>query len=140
MPCLPKLVVEDLATLTRFYAGAFEMRAMTTVESDWAVETILRGAEGALLILYHYRDGPALTLGSAYGPIVLVVEDVDGAYERALAHGASTLKAPTNVDYRGPDGAGMLRAAFVADPEGRPIEIVSTEIRELLRKTQTVTL
>jgi catechol 2,3-dioxygenase-like lactoylglutathione lyase family enzyme len=50
--------------------------------------------------------------------IVLWTEDVDTAVRRLTAEGAPVLSAPHDF----PEGA--LRAAWVADPDGNPIQIV----------------
>jgi len=141
MQCIAKLVVDDLAAMTRFYSKAFAMVRMTIVESDHAVEAVMSaGAGQANVILYQYRDGRELTLGTAYGPLVFVTDDVDAAYDRALASGGSSLVPPANVGFRGPDCSGSLRAAFLSDPEGHPIEIASIDVAAFTTTEQIVTI
>ena len=49
--------------------------------------------------------------------VALWTDDVDAAYEQAVAGGARPLAAPH-------DFLGSVRAAWVADPEGNPVELV----------------
>ncbi|WP_027344363.1 VOC family protein [Hamadaea tsunoensis] len=56
--------------------------------------------------------------GDARGmEIVLWTDDTDGAYARLVAAGAPSLSAPK-------DWLGNLRVAWVADPDGNPVELV----------------
>jgi len=72
---------------------------------------------GANLILYQHKDGRKLTLGDAHGPVGFYVRDADAAYAHAIEQGA----AP----HREPFDAGTMRVAFVLDPEGHEIEMLS---------------
>ncbi len=56
--------------------------------------------------------------GPPRGEVVLWVDDVDRAYAWLTSRGASSLSAPH-------DFAGALRSAFVADPDGNPVQIVT---------------
>ncbi|NYJ06571.1 VOC family protein [Petropleomorpha daqingensis] len=49
--------------------------------------------------------------------VVLWTDDVDAAFEAVVAGGARPLAAPH-------DFLGSVRAAWVADPEGNPVELV----------------
>jgi predicted enzyme related to lactoylglutathione lyase len=116
-----KFVVGDLAAMEAFYGRAFGLVSGQTVETPELVEKILRkpGAQqGFSLILYHPKTAAAaVDVGTAYGPLGLFVRDVDAAYAHAVAQGASA--------HRPPQDFGTMRVAFVLDPEGREIEIVS---------------
>ena len=115
-----KLVVRDLDAMLAFYSRVLGLVAAQTVDTPEMTEKILRkpGQEtGASLILYFNKDGRETALGSAYGPVGFYVRDVDAAYAHAVANGA--------VAHRPPWDSGNLRVAFVLDPEGREIELVS---------------
>ena len=115
-----KFVVKDLETMRRFYERAFGLAVAQTVDLPDIVELILRkpGEDASFsLILYWPKAGGDVAVGSAHGPLGLYVRDVDAAYAHAVAEGA----AP----HREPWDAGAMRVAFVLDPEGREIELVS---------------
>ncbi len=57
--------------------------------------------------------------------IVLWAEDVDAAVERLTAEGAPLLSAPHDFL------EGALRAAWVADPDGKPIQIVQKGVAKV---------
>lgn len=115
-----KLVVRELEPMLTFYERVLGLVAAQTIDTPEMTEKILRkpgqGA-GAGLILYRHKDGREITLGNAYGPVGFYVRDVDAAYAHALAQGATAHRAPWDT--------GNLRVAFVLDPEGREIELVS---------------
>ena len=115
-----KFVVADLEAMRGFYERAFGLAVAQTVDLPDIVELILRKPgddAGFALILYWPKAGGEVALGSAHGPLGLYVRDVDAAYAHAVSQGA----AP----HREPWDAGAMRVAFVLDPEGREIELVS---------------
>ena len=115
-----KLVVRDLDAMLGFYEAALGLVAAQTVDTDTMTEQILRrpGVEaGPSLILYRHKDGREIALGNAHGPIGFYVRDVDAAFAHAVAKGAAPDRPPFDV--------GNLRVAFVLDPEGHEIELVS---------------
>ena len=57
-------------------------------------------------------------LGGRPVEIVFWTDDVDGAYERLTTDGAPALSPPHDFQ------DGRLRAAWVADPDGNPIQLV----------------
>ncbi len=59
-------------------------------------------------------------LGGRPIEIVLWSDDVDGDYARLTAAGAPPLSAPH-------DFLGFLRAAWIADPDGNPIQLVQRQ-------------
>lgn len=111
-----KFTVSDLDAMQAFYEAAFGMTQQKRLEFPDFTEVILSGARGPDLALVRYKDGRAITLGNASGPIGFYLQDVDGAYERALAAGAVSHLAPVTAD--------GIRVAFVADPEGHEIEFL----------------
>lgn len=116
-----KLVVRDLEPMLAFYGQVLGLVATQTIETPEIIEKVLRkpGQEtGATVILYKSKDGSGgRQVGDAYGPVGFYVRDVDAAYAHGLAEGAT--------GHREPFDAGNLRVAFVLDPEGREIELVS---------------
>lgn len=117
-----KLVVRELEPILDFYHRVLGLVAVQTIDTPEMTEKILRkpGQEaGAGLILYRHNDGREITLGNAYGPVGFYVRDVDAAYAHAVARGASP--------HRPPWDSGDLRVAFILDPEGREIELVSVK-------------
>ena len=64
---------------------------------------------------HHGIDGGG---GPPRGEVVLWASDVDATYARMCAEGVPSLSAPH-------DFAGVLRAAWVGDPDGNPVQLVT---------------
>lgn len=115
-----KVIVQDLETALTFYERAFGLVATQTVDTPEMTEKMLRkpGVEtGPMVILYRHKDGRKIEVGNGWGPVGFYVRDVDAAFAHAVSQGA----AP----HREPWDSGNLRVAFVLDPEGHEIELVS---------------
>ena len=115
-----KFVVKDLEAMRGFYERAFGLAVSQTIDQPDFMELIMRrpGEEtGYSLILFWYRNGPDPALGTAHGPLGLFVRDVDAAYAHAVKEGATA--------HREPNESGAMRVAFVLDPEGRELELIS---------------
>jgi predicted enzyme related to lactoylglutathione lyase len=120
-----KFVVKDLDAMRRFYERAFGLAVAQTIDLPDIVELVMRkpgdDAGFALILYWPKADGPKTdqewAVGSAHGPLGLYVRDVDAAYAHAVAQGAAPHREPW-------DTPGM-RVAFVLDPEGREIELIS---------------
>jgi lactoylglutathione lyase len=115
-----KFVVGDLEAMRAFYERAFGLVVAQTIDLPDIVELVMRkpGEEaGFSLILYWPKAGGKVAVGSAHGPLGLYVRDVDAAFAHAVAQGAAPHREPW-------DATGM-RVAFVLDPEGREIELIS---------------
>ena len=115
-----KLNVDDLPAAVDFYAAAFGLVSVQSIQTDEVLEEVLRkpGADtGPAVILLKHRDGRALTRGDNWGPLGLYVRDTDAAYAYAVSKGATP--------HRPPWDAGTMRVAFVLDPEGHEIELIS---------------
>ena len=110
-----KFTVSDLEAMEAFYRQAFGMTVQKRLEFPEFTEIILSSG-GADLALVRYKDGREVSLGSANGPIGVYLQDVDGAYDRAIAAGGAPRQPPTSM--------GGIRVAFVADPEGHEIEFL----------------
>jgi len=115
-----KFVVRDLQAMRSFYERAFGLAVAQTIELPDIVELVMRrpGDEtGFSLILYWNRDGREVAVGSAHGPLGLYVRDVDAAFAHAVEVGATPHRAPWDTD--------VMRVAFVLDPDGRELELIS---------------
>ena len=116
------LYVRDVERSVAFYAAAgFEETYRASVElRPVHVEMRLGGWTLGLAAESAARDDHGLDV-SADGnaaEIVLWTEDTEAAYAALLAAGASSMREPHHVQ----DGA--LHVAWVADPDGNPIEVV----------------
>jgi lactoylglutathione lyase len=115
-----KFVVRDLAAMRSFYERAFGLAVAQTIDLPDITELVMRrpGEEtGFSLILYWNKDGREVALGSAHGPLGLYVRDVDAAFAHAVSQGAAAHREPWDT--------GAMRVAFVLDPEGRELELIS---------------
>ena len=112
-----KLIARDLERLVAFYTGAFGMEERNRIEGENFREVMLGTPGDAFtLVLFHYTDGRAVDIGSAYGPVGFLTRDLDAALDYTTAHGATTVRGPTD--------AGQMRVCFVIDPEGHEIELL----------------
>ncbi|MGE0828237.1 MAG: VOC family protein [Hyphomonadaceae bacterium] len=114
-----KLIVSSLEAMEAFYKETFGFEKTGAVETDAILETLMRApgdAQAPLLVLYKHKDGRALNVGNAHGPIVLAVADVDRFYAAALANGATPSRPPFDTP--------TARVGFVFDPEGHEIELL----------------
>ena len=111
-----KFTVSDLPTMQAFYQKAFGMQLQKRLENPASTEVILTNPKGLDLALVFYKDNRKITLGNANGPIGFYLDDVDGAYARAMAAGAASHSPPRT--------GGNARVAIVADPEGHEIELL----------------
>lgn len=115
-----KFVVHDLAAMRGFYERAFGLAVSQTIDLPDITELVMRrpGEDtGFALILYWPKAGGDVAVGTAHGPLGLFVRDVDAAYAHAVQEGATPHREPW-------DTPGM-RVAFVLDPEGRELELIS---------------
>ena len=111
-----RLNVSDMPKMVAFYEKAFGMAEQRRMTNGGDLEVILTTPGGLDLALQQFKDRRKLTLGDAYGEIGFYIQDVDGAYKRAIDAGAMS-RTP-------PGGGGGLRVAIVLDPEGHPIELL----------------
>jgi catechol 2,3-dioxygenase-like lactoylglutathione lyase family enzyme len=111
-----RLNVSDMPKMVAFYEKAFGMTEQRRMTNGGNLEVILTTPGGLDLALQQFKDNRKLTLGDAYGEIGFYIQDVDGAYKRAIDAGAVSRVAP--------GGGGGLRVAIVLDPEGHPIELL----------------
>jgi lactoylglutathione lyase len=115
-----KIFVADLDRSAAFYAESLGFTVGGRFATEAFDELILRpgeGVKGGSLVLCRWKDGRALELGNAHGPIGLKVADVDAAYARVLAAGGSSKIGPLDIQ--------ASRLAIVADPDGHPLELIA---------------
>jgi predicted enzyme related to lactoylglutathione lyase len=115
-----KFVVQDLEKMRNFYERAFGLVVAQTIDLPDIMELVMRRPgedSGFSLILYWPKAGGTVTVGNAHGPLGLYVRDVDVAFAHAVKEGAAPHREPW-------DASGM-RVAFVLDPEGRELELIS---------------
>jgi predicted enzyme related to lactoylglutathione lyase len=115
-----KFVVRDLAAMRSFYERAFGLTVSQTIDLPDIMELVMRrpGEDtGFSLILYWNKAGGEVSVGTSHGPLGLFVRDVDAAYAHAVSHGATPHREPWDTE--------AMRVAFVLDPEGRELELIS---------------
>jgi predicted enzyme related to lactoylglutathione lyase len=115
-----KFVVQDLVAMRSFYERAFGLAVSQTIDLPDITELVMRrpGEDtGFSLILYWNKDGRETAVGTVHGPLGLFVRDVDAAYAHAVKEGAAAHREPWDT--------GAMRVAFVLDPEGRELELIS---------------
>lgn len=112
-----KINVADLDAAVRFYTAVFGFAVTDTVSLPTLEERMLTlpGSKFTLVLL-QWTDGRAITIGNGFGPAGFLTRDVDAAFAKALAHGATESRPPTDM--------GPMRVAFVFDPEGHEIEMI----------------
>ena len=115
-----KFVVRDLEAMRSFYERAFGLVVSQTIDLPDIMELVMRrpGEDtGFSLILYWNKAGRDVSVGTGHGPLGLYVRDVDAAFAHAVSQGAAPHREPWDT--------GAMRVAFVLDPEGRELELIS---------------
>lgn len=98
------------------------------------MKEVLSWGEGERAItMFDVGDGGKIEIfangGEEYSPngkwihFALRVEDVDAAYETALAAGATVMTPPKTVELRSRPRLATIRVAFVFGPDGEQIEL-----------------
>ena len=115
-----KLIVRDIDAAVTFYERALGLEVGQTIDLPDLTEKVMRkpGAEGgSSVILYAHKDGREITIGNGWGPVGFYVRDADAAFAHAVREGAAPSREPFDI--------GNMRIAFVHDPEGHEIELIS---------------
>jgi catechol 2,3-dioxygenase-like lactoylglutathione lyase family enzyme len=116
--------VRDVETSVNFYTSLFGFAETFRTPSSGPpahVELRLGGLILGLASIESARNTHGLETGGG-GPcaeVCLWTDDVDVAYAKLLAHGVQSLSSPHDFL------EGRLRAAWLADPDGNPVEIVA---------------
>jgi len=116
------LYVEDVDAATRFYRDLLGFReTFRTPEEGTPIHVELRLGQLTLGLaaIEAARNMHGLDVGGGppRGEVVVWTDDVDEAYAALTAQGARSLSAPH-------DFLAALRAAWIADPDGNPVQIV----------------
>ena len=124
-----KFVVADLPTAIDFYDRAFGFTVRSRIALP-GMEEVLIGLidDPFTLVLYHHTDGRTVTVGNGHGPLGLSTRDLDAAWQRAIAAGATSVRPPTDLP--------GMRIAFLDDPEGHPLELIQY-VRDSARQGAT---
>jgi len=125
------LAVRDLEAAAAWYCAAFGYRRELTLRVDpieLDIVMLRHPGHGDRLELLHRPGtapgprpaGPAeAALTEAYGHIAFDVADLDGVYATVVGRGAGPVLPPQ------PSPEAGVRMAFVADPEGNLVELLS---------------
>lgn len=114
--------VLDEARSTAFYREAFGLGVAERLDFDTFTLLYLRNPEADFeleLTVNKGRDEP-YDLGTGYGHLAVVVDDLDAEHARMKAAGL----APRDIKEFMRDGALLARFFFVADPDGYQIEVL----------------
>ena len=112
--------VADLDRSAEFYSRGLGLQEKGKYDLGHMHE-VLMGVEGddvSILLIKYTKRTEAPDLGTGYEKIVLACEDVAGAYERAMAEGATSVLEPRTIEDM------HLTVAMVKDPDGYLIELV----------------
>lgn len=119
------LFVNDMGTMIRFYRDVLGFE----IKEDENTSNVYLIKDGTLFLLYGRKDFETMTSRkyeylkgmNGHFEIALYVdtfEEVDIAYEEAIAKGATPILKPTTEPWG-------QRTCYIADPEGNLIEIGS---------------
>ena len=114
--------VADVEAAVAFYRAGFNFVESFRTPAEGRPEHVELGLDGFTLGLasidsaqrVHGIPAGAVPAGAE---LVLWSDDVDRAYAVLIAAGAAPVRAPL-------DFLGRLRAAWIADPDGHPIQLV----------------
>lgn len=120
------LRVTDLQKSISFYTEILGMKMLHRKDfSDGKFTLAFLGygdeADNTVLELTHNWDTDSYDMGNAYGHIAIEVEDVYAACEQIKAKGGQVIRDA------GPMKHGSTILAFVRDPDGYIIELLSTK-------------
>lgn len=120
------LRVSDLNESLDFYTNVLGMKLLRQQDypaGEFTLAFVGFGdeSETAVLELTYNWGEHQYDLGDGYGHIAIEVDDVYAAAERIRAKGGKILREP------GPMNAGDTIIAFVADPDGYPIELIGAK-------------
>jgi lactoylglutathione lyase len=113
-----KITVKDVDAMVAFYTGAFGFEEQNRIALPGLVEVMLALPKQQFnLVLYHWTDGREITIGNGYGPIGLLTKNVDAACDHAVKFGAQLTREPFDLS--------NMRIAFLVDPEGHELELIT---------------
>jgi catechol 2,3-dioxygenase-like lactoylglutathione lyase family enzyme len=122
------LSVGSLASAAKFYGDAFGFQNEFAFDLPNGIHGLmLVHPSGSRLELFEHPDPapglqgavPLQAIGTAgYGHFAWAADDIEAAFARAVAAGASSVVAP------GPSPEPSVLFAFLADPEGNLVELL----------------
>lgn len=120
------LRVADLEKSITFYTDVLGMTLLSRKDYPEGCFTLAflgygPASENTVLELTHNWNTSSYTLGDAYGHIAIGVDDVYAACDRIREAGGVIVREP------GPMKHGTTALAFVEDPDGYKIELLSDE-------------
>ena len=117
-----KIVVTDLETCGAFYVEVFGLREQYRLRSEIggrAIDEVLFEATapgaGSFILLRFVDPADVASAGVIPG---FVTDEIDALFARAVAAGGSVVQPIADAPAHG------VRVGFLADPEGRLIEVV----------------
>ena len=112
--------VDDLDRSVEFYTHALGLHEKTKIDLGELHEVLVGGDDDrtAILLVKHADRTDVPTPGTGFEKIVLVTDDVDALYQRAIAGGGTPVKEPWTL--RRLD----MKVALVRDPDGYLIELI----------------
>lgn len=120
------LRVRDLNASIRFYTEVLGMKLLRQNDypaGEFTLAFVGYGDEAnntVLELTYNWGDH-TYDIGTGYGHIAIEVPDVHAATDAIKAQGGKILREA------GPMNAGTTIIAFVADPDGYPIELIGEQ-------------
>jgi lactoylglutathione lyase len=123
--------VNDLERSVFFYRDALsmiEMRREDYPEGQFTLSFLGYGNEtqGAVLELTYNYGESEYARGTGFGHIAVSVADIYAACERLAAKGVTIIRPPGPLAHIATNGQRDI-IAFVSDPDGYRIELISTE-------------
>jgi lactoylglutathione lyase len=117
--------VGDLDRSTDFYTRGLGLQEKAKYDLGHMHEVLVGDDDGSvsILLIKHTSRSEAPDIATGYEKIVLLVDDVAAAHERALAEGGTTEMEPKRLDAMG------ITVAMVLDPDGYKVELVETPDR-----------
>lgn len=94
---VPVLPYQDVPAAAAWLSAAFGFVERTRIGERHRIQMSV-GDDGAVIVAERREDGRAPTDGPFFD-VRVRVEDVTGAFERARAHGAIVIEAPTDREY-----------------------------------------
>jgi lactoylglutathione lyase len=115
--------VRDVDESLRFYGAlGFEPRGKLDFGDAYNLYLGLPGDGDTLELTVNVGREEPYDLGTGYGHMALVVEDLDAHLERLRASGIEPERPPYN-----PGGREEIRICFVRDPDGYRVELIDRE-------------
>ena len=119
------LRASDLERSIRFYTQALGFQVIARWQEGEETIAMLDTGNGTILEVFHGGTPAAHSWANTAGAmfhLAFSVEDVDGAFSRALEHGATSKIPPQDVDLPAKPQILQVHNAFVYGPDGEVLE------------------